>query len=255
MTSLPETFRFADYWRREPERRRVLVPLVVCISIVCAGTPLRADETFESGRRMQFDIPAQPLVTALDVYCAATGIQMFVDTGLIARRRSAAVQGEFTRENALQGLLSGTGLAARFVGDQGFTLVSLSPEPDAGMAQASSLVNQRVGAYSALLRTGLRKALCRYEQTRPGTYRFLGRLWIGALGTVSRVELITSTGSVTRDARLLATLRDMTIGEAPPPDLPQPVTVLLAADPLIAEGYCSGTDAGPPVKAAAEARH
>lgn len=253
MTSLSETFRFADYWRREPEGRRVLVPLVVCISIVCTATPTRADETFEPGRRMQFDIPAQSLVTALDVYCAAVGIQMFVDTGLIARRRSAAVQGEFTREGALQGLLSGTGLAARFVGDQGFTLVS--PEPDAGMAQASSLMNQRVGVYSALLRAGLRKALCRYEQTRPGTYRFLGRLWIGALGTVSRVELITSTGSDIRDARLLATLRGMTIGEAPPPDLPQPVTVLLAADPLIAEGYCAGIDAGPPVKAAAEARH
>jgi hypothetical protein len=117
------------------------------------------------------------------------------------------------------------------------------------------LVNQRFGGYSALLRTGLRKALCRDEQTRPGTYRFLGRLWIGALGTVSRVELITSSGSEMRDARLLATLQGMTIGEAPPPDLPQPVTVLLTTDPAIAEGYCIGSDAAPPVKAAAEARH
>jgi hypothetical protein len=116
-------------------------------------------------------------------------------------------------------------------------------------------MNLHFAAYSAALQTGLRKALCRSEETRPGTYRFLGRLWIGTLGAVSRVELITSTGSGMRDAALLATLQGVSIGEAPPPALPQPVTLLLAADPAIAEGYCTGSDAGHPARPDAEARH
>jgi len=103
---------------------RLLAPLVLCILIGGAGATIRADDAREH-RRIHVDIPAQSLAIALDAYCAAAGIQMFVDTGSIAGRRSVAVRGEFTREGALQGLLSGTGLAARFVGDQGFTLVSL----------------------------------------------------------------------------------------------------------------------------------
>ena len=190
---------------------------------------------------------------ALDAYCAAAGLQMFVDTGSIAGRRSALVRGELTRERALQDLLSGTGLAARFVGDQGFTLASLSPaQTVADPSKPSSLVHQRFGSYSAVLQAGLRKALCRSEETRPGPYRFLGRLWIGPLGIVSRAELITSTGSGVRDAALVAALQGAVIGEAPPPDLPQPVTLLLAADTTIANGYCAGNG---PVRATAEARH
>ena len=199
------------------------------------------------------DIPAQPLATALEAYCAAAGIQMFVDTGSIAGRRSVAVQGEFTRAGALQGLLSGTGLVARFVGDQGFTLVALrSSEADADPSKRAWLVGQRFGGYAAVLQATLRKALCRSEATRPGSYRFLGRLWIGPLGIVSRAELITSTGSDVRDAALLAALQGAVIGEAPPPDLPQPVTLLLAADTTVAAGYCVGSG---PVTATAEARH
>ena len=165
---------------------------------------------------------------------------MFVDTGSIAGRRSGAVQGEFTRVSALQGLLAGTGLAARFVGDRGFTLVPLpSAEADADPAKYAWLENRRFSGYSAVLQAGLRKALCRSEETRPGTYRFLGRLWIDTLGTVSRAEIITSTGSSARDAALLKTLQGRAIGQAPPPDLPQPVTLLLTADAAVAAEYCA----------------
>ena len=146
-----------------------------------------------------------------------------------------------------------TGLAARFVGDQGFTLVALpSSEADADSSKRALFVKQRFGGYSAVLQATLRKALCRGEETRPGSYRFVGRLWIGPLGIVSRAELITSTGSDVRDAALLATLRGTVIGEAPPPDLPQPVTLLLAADKAVAAEYCAESR---PHTATAEARH
>jgi hypothetical protein len=255
MTSLTEIFRSVDRGWRGQGASRFFAPLVLCIWIGAAGVSVRAEDAREHDR-IYLDIPAQPLATALDAYCAAAGIQMFVDTDSIAGRRSVAVRGEFTRKGVLQGLLSGTALAARFVGDQGFTLVSVSSaDVDAGPSKPSWFVSQRFGGYSAVLQTGLRKALCRSEETRPGTYRFLGRLWIGALGTISRAELITSTGNGVRDAALLSTLQDVAIGEAPPPDLPQPVTLLLTADTTVAAEYCAGSGPGlQPIKAAAEAR-
>ena len=248
MISLSEILRLLEHGWRGRKASRFLAPLVLCISIGAAGVSVRADDARERGR-IHVDIPAQPLATALDAYCAAAGVQMFVDTDSIAGRSSVAVRGEFTREDALQRLLSGTALAARFVGNRGFTLVSPSS------ADADAGANRRFDGYSALLQTGLRKALCRSEQTRPGTYRLLGRLWIGALGTISRAELITSTGNGVRDAALLSMLQDAAVGEAPPPDLPQPVTLLLIADTTVAAEYCSGSGAGlQPIKPATEAR-
>lgn len=220
--------------------------------ICSAGTSTLAEDVRARGT-IHVNIPAQSLATALEAYCAAAGIQMFVDTGQIAGRRSVAVQGDFTRANALQRLLSGSGLASRFVGDQGFTLVSLpSSEADADPSKRTGLATQRFGGYSAILQAALRKSLCSSEETRPGSYRFLGRFWIGPLGGISRAELITSTGSDVRDAALLATLRGAVVGEAPPADLPQPITLLLAADATVADGYCVASG---PLTANAEARH
>ena len=202
----------------------------------------RAENAGSQGS-IQVDIPAQTLATALEIYCAAAGIQMFVDTGLIAGRRSVTVHGEFTREAALRGLLSGTGLAARFVADRGFTLIALpSAEADADLPTHARPTGQRFGNYSAVLQAGLRKALCRNEQTRPGSYRFLGRLWISPAGLVSQAELITSTGNHARDGAVLSALQGAALGETPPPDMPQPVTLLLAPDTTISAGYCAGSE-------------
>jgi len=251
MTSLSELVRLVEHGWRGHKVSRFVAPLALCISVGAAGASVRAEDTHDRGR-IHVDIPAQPLATALDAYCAAAGLQMFVDTEAVAGRRSAAIQGEFTREDALQGLLSGTALAARFVGDRGFTLVA----PPAAGADAGATTSRRYDGYSALLQTGLRKALCRSEDTRPGTYRLLSRFWIDAHGTISHAELITSTGNRGRDAALLSTLQDVAVGEAPPPDLPQPVTLLLTANTMIAAEYCAGGAPGlPPVKPAAEARH
>jgi hypothetical protein len=256
MTSLSEIRRSADHGWRSREASRFFAPLMICFSIGAAGVSARADDT-RGHDRIYVDIPAQPLATALDAYCAAAGVQMFIDTASIAGRRSVAVRGEFTREGALQGLLSGTALAARFVGNQGFTLVSLSSvDADVGASMSPSFASRRFDGYSALLQTGLRKALCRSNETRPGTYRFVGRLWIGARGTISRAELITSTGNGVRDAALLSTLQAVVIGEAPPPDLPQPVTLLLVADTAVAAEYCAGSGIGPQsIRSATGARH
>ncbi|MCK9910797.1 hypothetical protein MXD81_16740, partial [Microbacteriaceae bacterium K1510] len=46
-------------------------------------------------------------------------------------------------------------------------------------------------------------------------------------GAVARVELIGSTGSEDRDRVYAAALHSLSIGEAPPQDMPQPVTLMV----------------------------
>ncbi|MEN3384737.1 MAG: hypothetical protein V7608_4781 [Hyphomicrobiales bacterium] len=238
MASLFEIVQSAG--RRGHGARWFFLLLAFCLFVAGGRDAARADDDQQRGRqerdRIVFDIPAQPLASALEVYCAAAGLQMFVDMDAIAGQRAAAIQGTFTRAGALQSLLAGTGLAASFIGDQGFTLVRLPVSATAAGAPNATSVT-RLG-YSAALQAGLREALCRREETRPGTYRSVGRLWVGGSGSVIRAELVTSTGDRARDEILLAALRSVAVGEPPPPDLPQPITLLLATD--AAAAACAG---------------
>jgi hypothetical protein len=187
-----------------------------------------------------FDIPAQPLASALNIYGAAARIQIFVDTELTSGRRSAPLKGVFTAEGGLENLLVGTGLTARSIADDGYTLVPLRSSVTAGAVSAATPASSalRFSGYSAALQAALREAVCDHADTREGSYRTLVRLWIDASGSVAQAILLTSTGNAARDAVLSGALQNLTVDE-PPPDLPQPVTLLLAPNAEIADGYCS----------------
>jgi hypothetical protein len=199
------------------------------------------EERSEPGDRIEFDIPAQSLGSALSAYGAATRIQLFVDAELAAGRRSTALKGVFSFDDALKDLLAGTGLEPRAIGDQGFTLVSQPPTrmgSDASVPGAISPTVMRFNRYSAAIQDAMRSALCRHDETRLGTYRALIRLWIGTSGAVTGIELVTSTRNSARDAALSGVFRGLTVGMSPPADLPQPVTLLVTSGNRPA-GYCS----------------
>src|ERR1700761_5259610 len=80
--------------------------------------------------RIELDVPAQPLDQALKAFGAATGSQVFYETGLTVGRMSKKVQGVYEREAALQVLLRESELAARTIAADTFTIVpknTLSP--------------------------------------------------------------------------------------------------------------------------------
>lgn len=85
--------------------------------------------------RRGFDIPSQPLASALLSYTAATGVQL-VMSGDIARGKTApALQGNYTSDEALSRLLAGSGLGYR---RSGGTLI-VSPLPPGGAAETATL--------------------------------------------------------------------------------------------------------------------
>jgi hypothetical protein len=176
---------------------------------------------------LAFDIPAQPLASALDTYSSITGKEVFYDGSVEGGRWSVAVRGAFTSDEALSLLLSGTNLLALPSGSSGYTLV-LAPEEGARVAAVSRIaVDQPYAHYFAVIQGGVRDALCRNGETRPGSYRLLLKFWIGPSGDLERLTLKGTTGDAGRDASLSATLRAVTLAEAPPASMPQPITMAI----------------------------
>ncbi|PPQ26707.1 hypothetical protein CCR94_21565 [Rhodoblastus sphagnicola] len=176
------------------------------------------------GTLISFDIPSQPLASALDRYGDATGREVFYDAVLAAGRKSASVSGMLTPELALRALLAETGLSARFLADDTFVLlptaeVERQPVVDA----APQAVRQR---YYARIQFALRDAFCR-SGAQPGRYRVVAVLWIGASGDLQRSQRLGSTGVSDIDRRIDATLRDVRPGEPPPSGFTQPVLIMI----------------------------
>jgi hypothetical protein len=180
-----------------------------------------------------FDIPAETLTDALGAYSADTGEQVLVDDDLIAPFKSTSINGLFTREDALDTLLKGTGLTARLIGQDAVTLepdrTATAPPPTDNSVSPQEAQGEPPGfnQYSAAIQATVMFALCGSVGTRPGSYRLLIQLWIDRHGNITHSRLLNSTGSRVRDAALTRLFGNLSVGITPPAGLPQPVTLLI----------------------------
>ncbi|MFK4872797.1 energy transducer TonB [Novosphingobium sp. ZW T3_23] len=74
----------------------------------------------------RFEIPAQPLLRAIAQFNRQSGIQITAEGGLVTDRAAAAVSGDFETSEALGVMLSGTGLAWRWIDDRTVALEPLA---------------------------------------------------------------------------------------------------------------------------------
>lgn len=167
-----------------------------------------------------FDIPSQPLATALRAYSAVAKVAVLVDGELTAGRHSAPVNGVLSHEGALRSLLAGTGLTVRYVTSAAFTLVPMPADLQGG--------NRDYGPYFLAVQTALKRVLCQNEETMPGRYRMAAQLWIDRSGSIARSEFLSPTGTPERDAIISNGLKRLVIEMPQPAGLPQPVTIVVA---------------------------
>lgn len=167
---------------------------------------------------ISFDIPSQPVATALDAYSTASGRELFYDGALAAGRRSNALSGRLSPDAALQSLLIGTGLVAHV---DAAARVVLMPAP--AMREPSGADR----SYFAVAQGRLAPILCSHAETRPGNADRLLRVWIAASGTIARAELVDLGGGegAVIDA---AALHGVLLGK-PPADMQQPLTLAIFA--------------------------
>lgn len=203
------------------------------------GARFAAAQAVPDNAIMRFDLPAQPLEISLSVFGRITGHSVLVASSFTAGREAASVHGDLTPREALQQMLAGTGLVARYTGVDAFTLVPVQRaegEPAGGNAPkavgvATEAARAQAG-FAAVLQASITRVLCIAQPDAFGRYRLGIQLWIDPAGDVSDARVLQGSGLAPRDAAVLATLRALTLN-APPPGMAQPVTILLTprADP------------------------
>lgn len=182
---------------------------------------------------VDFDIPVQPLTSALDAFSAATGATAVYSGNLTAGLLSHGLKGRLTPREALAEMLRDTGLVADYTASDAF--VVLAGAPDAivvrtASAIASAALSQQDASerrYSGLLQETINRALCARPETRPGTYRAALRFWVSPAGAVTHFRLLNQTGDDKRDAAIIAAAGRASIGEAPPARMAQPFTMVV----------------------------
>jgi len=236
------------------QRRILAVPrllIVLPLWFASSSAPSHASPSQVSGRaEIWFDIPGQPLVSALDAFSAATGIAGVYNGNLANGRTSNAVRGWLPPPAALPLLLKDTGLEAEFTAPDSFvvlpannaTAVLTTPSVIARAALSQQKAAER--SYSGLVQESVTRALCAQPETRPGAYRAAISFWIGSSGQVARFRLLASTGDQIRDAAIVNFLEHLAIGERPPANMAQPFTMVVLPQSSGGTINCVQTDRG-----------
>jgi len=80
--------------------------------------------------------------------------------------------------------------------------------------------------YTNVLQRHVQGSLARKPEIKRADYRVMVRIWLHTDGSILRVELVESTGNDGLDTSLRTAFRSLApVPEAPPKNLPQPITV------------------------------
>jgi hypothetical protein len=186
--------------------------------------PVNAGPPAAARSMVTFDIAPQALSKALYAYSATTGIEIVVDSRKVAGLATAGVAGVLMPSDALEILLLGTHLVPE----------PIAPETVALKTDAGGTIPPRFQGiadadlpYFADVQQAIVAALCRDQQAVPGQYRVALKLWIGRSGAVLQAKRLGSTGKLAMDAAIDATMKGVSISAPPPPDLPQPIAIVV----------------------------
>jgi hypothetical protein len=235
------------------------IGVLACLSFQCLGTertqlPVAPAASHATDEKIRFDIPAQPLVTALRAYSEATGLAVLIDDPLTQGRQSPGVQGVFDPADALRELLVGTGLRAQYAAHGAFTVVpDAKPGAETNLSFAGSPPDDDHGDmpsfveenYARELQTRITAALCSSAKTRPGTFRLAMQLWITDTGMIEKVNPLDTTGDDGTDRAIASAVRGVRLSP-PPAAMPQPVTLLLRPHTPGKADPCAGVSAREP---------
>jgi hypothetical protein len=196
-----------------------------------------------------FQIPSQPLASALEAFARESGIEVLYESSIVASLQSTSVEGAYTPEMALQMLLSRTELRVRYARANAITLSlpgdddslpPVSPLADADLSLDTLQVTSGDGQgdarylreFSEIIQSDLEKALRQNARTRSGSYKASVSLWVDSSRKIRTVGLLRSTGNAERDASIPVALQGVVLSRAPPANAPQPVNVVITVRSL-----------------------
>jgi len=84
--------------------------------------------------------------------------------------------------------------------------------------------------YAGLLKNEILGELNALEEVRAGSYSIVVRLWVRPDGSIERVQVVQSSGNRERDRAIEAALSKIErLSQAPPADMPQPVSLRIVS--------------------------
>lgn len=191
-----------------------------------------------SARAEIFEIPAQSLATAIDAFCAATGAEVYYDGAATLGFKSSRITGDHTRDGALRILLSGTDLVPLKVRTSAYLLINPGDDAARALAAAKLAQDARYRDYFAVVQQSVLQSLCRLSDRSMMPERMVIRLWIDPTGAVRQLQADDLRDGDSRISNFHMSLRDLRLPEAPPRNMPQPVTVALLPGKSVAASYC-----------------
>lgn len=83
--------------------------------------------------------------------------------------------------------------------------------------------------YAGLLKSEIQGRLQDEKKVRSGKYSIQVRVWVRADGTIERVSFTQSSGDSARDKAIEQAIAGSRISQAPPADMPQPISLRIAS--------------------------
>jgi hemoglobin/transferrin/lactoferrin receptor protein len=141
-------------FKRNARRRSLLgtTAFAVLCGIAMAAAPVAPQaRAQEQGSTRAFNIPAQPLASAINAFGRQSGLQVSVAAGAASGVRANAVNGSLSPSQALSRMLAGTGLPYRINGD-GTAVIGRAEAASPGVAADGSIMLDPITVVSGPVR-------------------------------------------------------------------------------------------------------
>lgn len=225
-----------------------------CVGLLCAVFVISATMAQEKGpdrkSSIAFDIPAQSLATALQIYSEQSGVHVIYESGSSVGRQSSPVKGDYTREDALRALLGATDLIVRYA--RADSVILLNPAeaqrdepPELQHAGADIALETlhvakpqnepdptALADYIGVIQQDVQQALRKRGKASSGSYRVGLELWVDPSRTIQKTQIFRSTGDRERDLAVAEALQGVVIRQPAPAHTPQPVRVMIVVRSL-----------------------
>lgn len=120
--------------------------LPLCLGLITAATlpTAQAESPSANSESRNYNIPAQPLYSALSALAEQSGVQFVYNSGLVKGLSSPGVNGQYSLENALNRLLAGSGISYQFNSANTVTLEKVA-EPQSATTLPTVMVTGKAG--------------------------------------------------------------------------------------------------------------
>lgn len=191
---------------------------------------------------MQFDIPSETLVKALESFAAATGCHLYYDSNLAANRRSASVAGQFSPRDALQALLAGTGYVVTQLADRNAFTITYPMRQSAGQPPPAQNLMADYGPFLAVMQSAISRKLCADAKLQASPEDIFLSFWIGDSGFITDVQILEPDHDPALNAEIGTDIIGLSFGQLPPAGMPQPVTMAIFTAAAGDEPRCGAAD-------------